>query len=107
MIEDVFHSQEFEREGDQKNIVGGITALNDMETVPKIDPPSVEELPKQRTAKFEEIPERTVSLFWHRVPIDVYPAKNFVAGSVALASGTQYGDVVTVRGQGQGFLPYA
>ena len=31
MIEDVFHTQEFEREGDQKDIVGGITALNDVE----------------------------------------------------------------------------
>jgi hypothetical protein len=107
MIEDVFHAQEFEGEGDQKNIVGGITALNDVKAVPKINPPSVEELPKQCAAEFEEIPERTVPFFWHRVPIDVYPIENFVTHSVALASGTQYCDVVPVLVQGHGLLPHA
>jgi hypothetical protein len=74
-----------------------------METVPKINPPGVEALPKQCAAKFEEIPERTVSLIWHRVPVDIYPTENFVARRLAPALGTQYGDVVTVRAQGQGF----
>jgi hypothetical protein len=107
MIEDVFHAQEFEGEGDQKDIVGGITALNDLESVPNINPPSVKELPKQCAAKFEEIPEGAVPFSWHRVPIDVYPIENFVARSVALTSGAQHGHAISVRAQGQGFLPYA
>jgi len=107
IIEDVFHAQEFEGERNQKNIVGGITALNDVKAVPKINPPSVEELPKQCAAELEEIPERTVPFSGHRVPIDVYPIENFVTCSVALASGTQYCDVVPVLVQGQGLLPHA
>ena len=56
MIEDIFHAQEFEREGDQKNIVRRITALNHVETVPKINPPGVEELPKQCAANSRRYP---------------------------------------------------
>jgi hypothetical protein len=56
VIEDIFDPEEFERQSNQDNIVRGIAPLNDMKTVPKIDFPSVQKLPKQSTAIFVQIP---------------------------------------------------
>src|SRR5712664_273716 len=44
MIEDVFDAKEFERQSNEENGVRRIAALNDMKSVPQIDPPCIEEL---------------------------------------------------------------
>src|ERR1035438_1635187 len=90
MIEDVLHPKQFERQSNQENIVGRITALNDMKATPQEDPPGVEELPKKRPAVFPEITQGSTSFFRHRVPVDPNPIDNFVPLLVAFRSGTQY-----------------
>src|SRR4030095_7516325 len=96
MIKNVLNAKKFKWQGNQDNIVGGITALNDMKSASQIDPPRVQELPKKRAAVFAQIPEGTVSLLRHWVAVDMNPIDNLVSSAIALASGTQYSDVVTV-----------
>src|SRR6185437_686859 len=62
-IEYVFDSQQFEWERDQKNVVGRIARLNNLESMPQIDPPGIEKFPKQCAAVFPSVSERAVSLF--------------------------------------------
>ena len=50
MVKDVLDPQEFEWQSNQENVVRRITALNGMEPTPQIDPPRVQELPKERPA---------------------------------------------------------
>src|SRR5580704_8457071 len=107
MIKNVFDAQEFEREGYQENIVGGITALNDLKPVPKIDPPGVEELPEKCAAEFDKITEGAVPFFGHWMSIDMHVVENFVPRRIALAARTQYGDLEAVLMQGEGFCPHA
>src|SRR5260370_9103538 len=96
MIENVFHSQESERQGNHENRVGGITALNDMNSAPQVDPPGVEKLPKQRPEVFTQVPVEIISFFGHGVPLDVNSFDTILPLFVALASWTQYGHFVSV-----------
>src|SRR5208283_4076652 len=105
MIEDVLDPQQFERQSNQENIVGRITALNDMKAAPQEYPPSVEELPKEGPAVFPEISQGSVSFFRHRVPVDPNPIDNFVPLLVSFPSGTQYGHFIPILVQRGGLLP--
>jgi hypothetical protein len=106
MIEDVLHSQELERQGHQEDIVGRIATLNDLKSVSQVDPPTVEELPKQRASEFAQIPQSAVPFFGHRVPVDLDALENFVPFSVAFAPGTQHRNLVPTFMQGQGLFPH-
>src|SRR5271157_387262 len=104
VIEDVLDPQQFERQSNQENIVGRITALNDMKAAPQKDPPSVEKLPKERPAVFREIAQGSAS-FFHRVPVDANPIDNFVPLLVPFPGGTQYGHFIPILVQRGGLLP--
>src|ERR1035438_10270152 len=105
MIEYVLDPQQFERQGDQENIVGRITGLNDMKAAPQKDPPSVEKLPKERPAVFPEMTQGSASFFRHRVPVDPNHIDNFVRLLVPFPSGTQYGHFIPIMVQRGGLLP--
>jgi hypothetical protein len=96
LVENVFHSQEFERQGNQENSVGGVAALQDMNPAPQVNPPRVEKLPKQRAAVLAQIPVEAVSFFGHRVPVDMNSFDHLVPFLEAFASGTQHGYFVPV-----------
>ena len=97
VIKNVFNAEQFEWQGNEENIVRRIAALNDMESVSQINPPRVEELPKKRAAVFPYITESAVSLFRHRVPINVNTINESRVLLVhSLPSGTQHGDFVSV-----------
>ena len=46
MIKDVLDAQQLEWQSDEKNIVGRVASLNDIETPEEINPPCVHKLPK-------------------------------------------------------------
>ena len=41
VVKNVLDSQEFEGQGNQENIVGGVTALHNMESMPEVDPAAI------------------------------------------------------------------
>jgi hypothetical protein len=75
--------------------------------MPKINPQGIEELPEQSAAKFDKIADGAVPFLGHRMPINIYVVENFVTLRITLAAGTQYGDLVAVLAQGEGFFPHA
>src|SRR5664280_3823723 len=105
MVEEVLEPHQFEQQGDQENIVGRITSLNDMKTAPQEDPPSVEELPKERPAVFPEKTQGSASFFRQRVPVDPNPIDKFVSLPVSFPSGTQYVHFIPILVQRGGLLP--
>src|SRR5258707_9230710 len=46
VIENVFHAKKFERQCNQKNIIGGVASLDHVESVTKENPPRVKKLPE-------------------------------------------------------------
>ena len=61
MVEYILDPQQLEGQGDQKDAVGRVATLDDIESRAKIDPPSVKEFPEQRGCIFAEITEGAVS----------------------------------------------
>ena len=74
MIEDVLNSKQLERQGYHENVIGRIATLDNMESAPQINPPSVESLPKQSPAELPQIAEGTIPLFrcWMTVNMNVH-----------------------------------
>src|SRR5579863_412095 len=95
VVEDVLNPEKLERQRDQENIVGRITPLNDMKAAPQKDPPGIPELPKQCRAILPEIPERTIALLAHRMPVYVDSVDRLVSPLTPLGPGTQHGDIIT------------
>src|ERR1700689_1188731 len=96
MIEDVFDPEQFERQGDNKDVVRRIAALNDMKSVLQIDPPRVKELPKQRGGVFAPVTEQVITILRMGVPVDMNPLDDFMPSLIALAPRTQDGHFVAV-----------
>ena len=88
MIEDILDAQKFEGHGNQKNIVGRITALNHIDTVPEIDPRRIQKFPEQSAAILPQISEQSVTVFGQRVTVDPNPVDHLVPLPVPLAFGT-------------------
>src|SRR5579863_1455200 len=106
VIEDVLHTEQFEGERYQENIVRRIASLNHMKASAKVNPPRVEKLPKQRERIFTDVSPSAVSLFSDRMPIYVYSLKKFIAFFSTLTSGAQYNDLISSVAQRAGFFPY-
>src|ERR1700678_3289837 len=66
-----------------------------MKSVPQVNPPDIQELPKQRTTVFPQVAEGTVALFGHRMPVNADAADHFVSQLSTLAFGTEYGDFIS------------
>src|SRR4029077_4055702 len=96
MIKDVFDPQEFKGQGNQKNVVGRIAALNYMKATPEKYPPRVEKFPKQRAAVFIHIAEGAIPFFGHRVTVNMNPFEPLVSLRVSLASRTQDSYIETI-----------
>ncbi len=90
MVEDIFDAKKFERQGNQKNIVGGIATLNDLKTVPQINPPGVHELPKESVEVFNEMPEGTIAFRGGGVPVDMNTIEELVPSLVPFAARGQW-----------------
>src|ERR1700685_36286 len=106
MVEDVLDPEQLERQGHQKNIIGGIAALNDVKSTTEINPPGVHKFPEQSPAELPQIPQRTVALGGYRMAVDVYAFQKLIAALVPFALRTQYRDFVAVLMQAASFLPY-
>ena len=107
MIEDKFNPEKLEWKGDKKNVVRRVATLNYVESVSEIDPPRVEEFPKQRATVFVQIPQVTIPLGRHVVPVNVNPLDHFMTLHGPLLPRAQYGDSVAIRLQCDGFFPNA
>ena len=106
VVEDIFHAEKFEGEGNHENIVGRIAALDHMETAAQENPPCIEKFPKQCAAVLPQISERGVSSPRHGVPVDMDPFQHFVPLGITLTPGAQNSDFVTVLLQAAGFFPH-
>src|SRR5579859_614359 len=89
VVKNVLHSKEFERQCDQKNIIGRIATLNDIKSMPQIDPQRIPKLPEQRATVLPQIPHRSASLRWRGMSIDADSVNNFVSCGARFSSGTQ------------------
>src|SRR5579872_4977703 len=107
MIEDVLNPEQLERQCDQENIVWRVAPLNDMKSMPKVNPPRIPELPKECAAILPQIPERTIPLLRRGVPIDLDTVDNLMSQLSTLALWTQYGDLISRLMKGTGFLQYS
>src|SRR5262252_6847690 len=105
MIENIFHPEEFEWQGHQEDIVRRIASLQDVEPVPKEDPPGIEEFPEKGRAVLPHVPHRAIAFAGHGMAIDTHPIHHFVAPLVALAAWAQNGYLVTIVPERASFLP--
>jgi hypothetical protein len=76
-----------------------------MESAPQVDPPGVQELPKERPAILAQIPEGSISFSGQRMPIDMNSIDNFMPLLIAPAPGAQYRHFVVALLEGVGLLP--
>src|ERR1039458_5209023 len=85
MIKDVLDTQELERQRDEENIVRRVTTLNDLKSVPQVDPPTEQDFPKQRAGEFNQIAQGTIPLRRRRMTVNMNAVKDFVRLHVAFA----------------------
>src|SRR5579863_3217497 len=107
MVENILHSQKFERQGNQENIVWGIAAFDHMKTVPQINPAAVQKLPKQRAAVLPQISAGGTRFSWHRVPVDTDSFDRFVLFGETCASRAQDRHLIPVFMKREGLFPDA
>jgi hypothetical protein len=106
MIEHVLNPKKSERQSDQENVVGRVTALNHVKTSPQIYPPGKKELPEQGATELPHITQGAVPFLGHGVPVDMHPLQTLVSFLVTFAFWAQDGHFVSVVKQGASLLPH-
>jgi hypothetical protein len=105
MIENIFDAEKFEWQGDQKNVVGRITSLNHIESVPQIDPQCIQELKSESASIFSHIAPWGSCLYWHGMAVNAYAVDNLIPGGTAFALRTQNCHVITIFAERSGLSP--
>src|SRR5271157_2664847 len=78
-----------------------------MESAPKINPPGIQEFPKQRAAVFEEVTQGATFCLGHRVTVDMDAFQHFESSRATLDTRAQHRHLVPILMQGLRLLPYA
>ena len=97
VVENIFDSEDLERERNQENVVRRVAALNNIEATPEIDEPRIEKFPEKDEAILVYIASGAVPFLRRRVAIDVNSFENFMSPLVALPARTKDGHFVTYR----------
>ncbi len=105
VIKDVFLPYKLERQGDEKDQIGRIAAVNRVESLFAEHAPGEPEFVEQGACVFANITDRRFSFHGKRVSIDVDAFEDFVVGFVALALRTDNGDERASVDERQSFLP--
>jgi|SRR5580704_14659162 hypothetical protein len=94
MVEDIFDPKQLERQGDEKNVIGGIAALNHAKPSTQENPEGIYKFPQQRAPVFEQISWKAISFLGGGVAVYVNPLNDFVAPLAVFAARAQNGNFV-------------
>ena len=105
MVENIFHAEDAEGKGYEEDIVRWVATLNYLKPPSKEDPPTKENLPKQRGRILHHVAQWGISLGGHWMPVNMDALKNFVCLLESFTAWAQYGDIISMLMQGARLFP--
>src|ERR1700741_2999651 len=105
MVEDVFNAEHPERQRNKKNVVRGITALDDIEAIAQKNPGRVQQLEQECAGVLAQVTQRLASLKRHRMTVNTHSINDLITLRTALALGAKYGHIVSVSVERLGLSP--
>ena len=105
MIKDVFLPYKLEGQGDKKDQIGRVAAVNRVESMFAEHAPGEPVFREQGACVFAQITDRRVAFHGERVSIDVDALEDFIVGFVTLALRADNGDERARVDERQSFLP--